>query len=143
MSVKLKKPLRKVAKAKLDPARPFDPELWRKAERIANRYSIVIREEPDVDGYLGRGVEFFYVMGDGRTPEACIAQTREALTLVVATMLEDGQTPPPPATEEVRTEQVNVRMSGIEKLLIEEASRSRGYRGISDFMRAAALASIR
>lgn len=82
-------------------------------------------------------------MSDGPTPQKCYEMTREALTLTIATMLEQGQTPPPPFSDEARTEQVNVRMTGVEKHLIDEAARNRGYRGISDFMRAAALASVR
>ncbi len=51
------------------------------------------------------------VMSDGKTPDACVRATREALTVTVATLLESGQTPPPPASENKRTEQVNVRLT--------------------------------
>jgi hypothetical protein len=40
-----------------------------------------------------------------------VRATREALTVTVATLLESGQTPPPPASENKRTEQVNVRLT--------------------------------
>lgn len=141
MSAKLKK--RSPKKNAPDPHRPFDVSLWHKAEQIAGRYSVIIREEPDVGGYLGRGVEFPLVFSDGPTLETCMKNTQQAIALVIATMLEEGQTPPPPTSEGTRQEQVNVRVSGLEKLLIEDAARSRGYRGVSDFMRAAALASVR
>ena len=66
--------------------------------------------------------------------------TREALAVAVATLLEAGDVPPPPASEGKRTEQVNVRLTPEEKLLLEEAARSRGFRGLGDFVRSSALA---
>jgi predicted RNase H-like HicB family nuclease len=127
---------------KKDPRRPFDAKLWKRAEEIASRYSVIVQPEAEV-GFLGRGVEFPNAHGDGVTEEACIRDTREAMTLVTAYMLEEGQIPPSPASEEKRDEQVNVRLSKLEKLLLEEAARSRGYRGVSDFMRAATLSATK
>ena len=56
-------------------------------------------------------------------------------------MLEEGQSPPPPASEGVRTEQVNIRFSAEEKLALETAARQHGFRSVSDYVRAAALAN--
>jgi predicted RNase H-like HicB family nuclease len=141
MSVKSRRSSRK--SKTLAPDRPFDPAIWRKAENIAKHYAIVVRAEPEVGGYLGRGIEMPNVMSDGATEEACFASTREALTLAVATLLEERQVPPAPNADERRNEQVNVRLSPFEKTVLEDAARSRGFRGISDFMRAATLASVK
>jgi predicted RNase H-like HicB family nuclease len=116
--------------------------LWKQAEAIAKGYSVVVRPEPDL-GFFGRGVEFSGAMGDGPTEEQCIRHTREALTLIVAVMLEEGGVPPSPASEDKREEQINVRVTKFEKLVLDEAARSRGYRGISDYMRAAALSGVK
>ena len=80
-----------------------------------------------------------YVFGDGRTPEAAVADTREALVVVVAYMLEEGQRPPAPASEGRREEQVNIRLTAEERALLESRSRARGFRGLSDYVRATAL----
>jgi len=61
----------------------------------------------------------------------------------VAYMLEIGETPPPPASDQKRTEQVNVRLTTEEKLVLEEAAHSSGFRGISDFVRTASLAQAK
>ena len=64
---------------------------------------------------------------------------RESLTTAVATILESGQVPPSPASEQKRSEQINIRVTAEEKLLLEEAARSRGFRGLGDFVRSASL----
>jgi uncharacterized protein (DUF1778 family) len=58
-------------------------------------------------------------------------------------MLEDGQVPPAPASEQKRTEQVNVRLTTEERLLLEEAAHNKGFRGISDFVRTTSLAQAK
>ena len=55
-------------------------------------------------------------------------------------MIEAGETPPAPARQGVRGEQVNVRLAREEKALLESSARQKGFRGLSDFMRAGALA---
>jgi predicted RNase H-like HicB family nuclease len=130
-------------KRKLKTARPFAPEILRRAEEIARRYQVIVWFDEECGEYYGRGVELPSAMGDGATPDACVAHTREAFVALVAYMLEEGQSPPPPAIEGVRTEQVNVRLSAEEKLVLETAAQSQGYRGISDFVRAAALSAAR
>ena len=141
--MKLKRSSKPKKTKTLAPDRPFDPAIWRKATEIAKGYSIVIRPEPEVGGFLGRGVEFPNAFGDGPTEQECMASTREGLTLVVATLLENGEVPPSPASEDRRDEQVNVRLSKFEKIVLEDAAQSRGFRGISDFMRATALAGVK
>jgi predicted RNase H-like HicB family nuclease len=121
----------------LDPARPFDPAILKRAREIAAEYEVVLWFE---DGeWFGRGLELTQTFGDGKTPGACIASVREGLILTVATMLEDGEQPPAPARTGQRTEQVNVRLTVTEKARLENRSRAGGFRGISDYVRAAAL----
>ena len=131
MSVKSKS-----TSAKID--RPFAATVLKRAKAIASRYQVIVWFE---DGeYFGRGLELPGVMADGKTAAACFAATQEAMQFAVATLLEAGQTPPPSASEGQRTEQVNIRVSAEEKLQLESAAKQRGYRGLADFFRAAALA---
>jgi predicted RNase H-like HicB family nuclease len=119
--------------------RPFDPAIWRRAKRIAAAYRIVL--EPAKNGLLGYSIEMPTVAIDGTTPNECFEETREALTVGVATMLELGRTPP--GTGGRRTAQVNIRLSYDEKLRLEEAARDAGFRGLSDYVRHAALVEAR
>jgi predicted RNase H-like HicB family nuclease len=124
--------------AKID--RPFDADVLKRARRIAEQYRIVIRHE---DGhYFGQALELPGAMNDGKSPAQCLENTIAIIATTVATMLENGQIPPLRASDERREEQVNVRLSKLEKLTFEEAARSRGFRGLSDFMRAATLSSV-
>lgn len=118
--------------------RPFDPAILADAKAIAASYRITIEPEPDV-GYLGSSLEMPYVMADGATVASCFKATLEALTGAVATMLEQGKRPPVPASEALRNQQVNIRLTAEEKYRLESAARSMGYRSISDFVRATAL----
>jgi len=119
--------------------RPFDRRVLDEARRLANSYQIILHEE---DGeYYGRALELPNVMNDGKTADACVRATRDILTTAIAYLLESGERPPAPASEGKRTEQVNIRVTPEEKLLLEEAARSKGFRGISDYVRAASLAN--
>jgi predicted RNase H-like HicB family nuclease len=120
---------------------PFAPAVLKRAREIADSYQIILHFE---DGeYYGRGLELPSVMNDGRTPDECVRHTRDILTTTIAYMLENGETPPPPASEGKRTEQVNIRLTPEEKLLLEETAKSRGFRGVSDFVRAQTLSNLR
>ena len=121
--------------------RPFDAVILRKARHIADAYQIILHFENGE--YYGRGLEMPQVMNDGKTPDECVANTREILTTAVAYLLETGEVPPSPASENKRSEQVNIRVTAEEKLLLEEAARNKGFRGVSDFVRNASLGSIR
>ena len=121
----------------LRPDRPFDPALLARACAIAEKYQVVLWFQ---DGeWYGRGVELPDAMNDGKTPAACIANTRDMFVTVIAVMLEQGQTPPPPADEGVRNEQMNIRISADERLRLVTAAKQRGFEGVSDFVRTAAL----
>src|SRR5690349_2459476 len=101
--------------------RPFARDILDRARKIAATYQILIKFE---DGeYYGRGLEMPFVMNDGKTADDCVRATREALTTAVATLLESGEVPPSPASEHKRTEQINIRVTPEEKLLLEEAAR--------------------
>jgi hypothetical protein len=116
--------------------RPFDPEILRQARAIANEYQIVVAFE---DGeYYGRGVELPGTGDGGKTPALCLEKTRKALVDTVAYLLESGQTPPAPAREGARDQQINIRLSSHERLLLETKAGQSGT-GISDYVRTMAL----
>ena len=121
--------------------RAVDPAILKRAREIAERYQVVIGHEDNE--YFGRGLELPGAMDDGKTPDECVTNTREAMVAMVAYMLEEGRTPPAPASEGARTEQVNVRLTAEEKLAMEQAAQRQGYRGVSDYVRAAALAGMK
>jgi predicted RNase H-like HicB family nuclease len=121
--------------------RPFESEIWAHADEVAGAYRFVL--EPDrLHGWIGKVLEFPTVFERGATPEDCLRRTREALRVAVAVMLERGETPPV-AMPDARNQQVNVRLTPDEKLLFEGAARQGGYRGMSDFLRAAGLGALR
>lgn len=124
---------------KLDPARPFDQAIWAKAEAIARRYQVVTWYDEDEKAYFGRSVEIPECISHGDTPAERDAMVLESMALNVATMLEQGQRPPVAARDQVRTEQVNLRLSRAEKHLIEEAAHAEGFRGIADYLRVKVL----
>lgn len=117
--------------------RPFAAGVLREARLIAEQYQVVLCREDD--HWYGRGFELPTVFGDGKTVEKCVASTRDALAGAVALLIESGNRPPAPATAARRTEQVNVRLTADEKLLLEASARRRGFEGLSDFIRAAAI----
>ena len=78
-------------------------------------------------------------MSDGPTFAQCAESTIEATTLAVASMLEDGERPPAPASAAKRDRQVNIRMTADEKFRLEQAARREGFRSVSDFIRTAAM----
>jgi predicted RNase H-like HicB family nuclease len=119
--------------------RPFAPEVLAKAKKIAARYQVVLSCE---DGWwYGRGLELPNIFGDGKSVKQCVENTREAFAGWVAYLLEQGQKPPAPAREGTRTQQVNVRLTAEEKLLLETTAKRKGFQGLSDFIRAAAVES--
>jgi predicted RNase H-like HicB family nuclease len=120
--------------------RPFAADTLKAARSIVGDYQIILECE---DGHwYGRGLELPHVYGDGETSAACIAATREALTAAAAYLLEQGQAPPSPAKQGKRTTQVNVRLTAEEKAILEGTARRKGFEGLSDFLRAAALEAV-
>jgi predicted RNase H-like HicB family nuclease len=130
MPVKSKKSVGKID-------RPIAPEIMERARAIARQYQVIVSN--DAGQWFGRGLELPRVYGDGKTVNQCIENTREALVVAVAVMQEAGEHPPTPATEGRRTMQVNVRLTAEEKALFEVTAKRKGYSGISDYLRAAAI----
>ncbi len=121
-----------------DVDRPFSRALLARARKVAKTYRLVIG--PDDEGsYIGRVVELPGVFADGKTPNECLRATFLAIETTVATMLEAGEKPPSPASAARRTEQINIRLTPEEKLLLGEQTGRSGYSGLSEFVRAVAL----
>lgn len=130
------------AKSKSSPSRkslsrPFPKEIQKQARALAEQYQVIVSHEEG--HWYGRGLELPYVFGDGKTAQACIEDTRQALAATVATLIEAGQKPPAPAREGTRTMQVNVRLFAEEKAMLEAVAARKGFSGLSDFIRAAAI----
>jgi len=119
-------------------SRPFDRAVLAKARAVAGRYKIIV--ECEKGRWYGHGLEMPLVFGDGRTVRAAVADTREALVTAVAYLLEKDQAPPAPAREGSRSVQANVRLTPEEKAILESRAKARGFRGLSDYIRAAVLA---
>ncbi len=121
------------------PDRPFDPAVLSHARSIVHDYRLVL--EPDgVLGYIGSSIEMPTVFADAKTPDACVKATREALTVAVATLLELGRRLP--SGRHQRTQQISIRLTPDERLALGEAASRLGFKGVSDFLRAAALDRI-
>ena len=75
--------------------RPFAPDVLARARQVAAEYQVVMWFE---DGeFYARGVELPATLADGRSADECMANVRQAFAVTVATMIEDGDTPPSPA----------------------------------------------
>jgi len=111
----------------------------REAEELASRYRLIV-ERSARGRYVGTAIEMPTVVISADTEEACVRRTREALATAVHVMRELNKQPPLPSSEEKRTEQLNVRLTQLEKLRLEEAAKRQGFRGVSDFVRTKALA---
>lgn len=120
------------------PHGPFDDEVWSKAVRFGEQYKIVL-EMTEKDKVLARCLEIPTAFAIASTPSAAVKKLREVVTVIVATMLEMGKRAPAPSAEGKREAQVNVRLSSEERLLLEEAARKQGFKGLSDYFRSAAL----
>ena len=108
-----------------------------KAAALAEKYRITLWHE---DGeWWGRCVELPNCLGDGKTPVAAIAATRQAVIAALSADLADGIPAPLPAREGVRSEQVNVRLSADERQAIEANALQAGFRGLADYIRTVAL----
>jgi predicted RNase H-like HicB family nuclease len=117
--------------------RPIDADVMAKATTIAQEYQVILGYEDGL--WYGRGLELPNIHGDGKTVGRCVENTREAFGGWVAYLIEEGQRPPTPAREGTRTMQVNVRLTAEEKALLEVTAKRKGFSGLSDFVRAAAM----
>lgn len=107
-----------------------------RAEKIVDDYRIILEHSEEL-GFVGSSIEIPTVFADGQSPDQCVAATRTALKVAVATMLEMGRRPPMGRGQ--RNIQINVRLTPDEKLALEEAAARFGFKGISDYVRSAAL----
>lgn len=137
--VRSKRPSKGSSTERIDPKRPVAAAIWKQARELVHQYQLVLIQDPEVQGYVGRTVEMPLVMADGSTLAAAAEATLEATSLAVASMLEDGHQPPAPSSEGKRNRQVNVRLTAEEKFRLEEAARREGFRSLSDFLRSAAI----
>jgi predicted RNase H-like HicB family nuclease len=117
--------------------RPFTSAVMKRARQIAERYQVIVSCEEG--HWYGRGLELPNVFGDGKTVNECVKDSREALCGAVALMLEQGERPPAPSRIGTRTTQVNVRLTAEEKALLESTAKRKGFSGLSDFIRTAAM----
>jgi len=118
------------------------PAVLREAEKLVDGYKIVI-EPNEKAGFVGSAIEFPTAFAKGETRQKCLKATKEVLTAAVATMIHLGGTPPAPASAQRRTAQVNVRLTPTEKDLMTRAAADRGFKGLGDFLRAAAMTSTK
>lgn len=116
----------------------FDQITSARAREIAEQYRVVL--EPNEDSWLGWSLEMPGVLAEGETKEKCLSEIYKALTFTLSVLLREGETPPTPLKErERRSIQVNVRLSPGEKLILEQAARRQGFKGLADFLRFAGL----
>lgn len=112
----------------------FDEKALSSAKKIVDKYEVIMS---CCNGeWYGRGLEIPTVFGDGKTPDECINNTKEALVATVAYLLEQGEAVPVPSSTGKRTEQVNIRLTAEEKAILSASAHSQGFKGLSDFLRA-------
>ena len=138
MSTKSRKSSARKATTKKNLERPFEPVVLRRAAKFAGAYRLVLEKDEEA-GFIGSAVELPTVFAEGPTPDSCLEATQQALTYAVATMIECGQNPPAPASSGKRDVQLNVRLTAQERFVLQETARRLGFKGVSDFVRAAAL----
>lgn len=127
--------------AELPVDRAFEVAVLKRAREVTLGYRLVIQPAEGL-GFIGRSVELPGVMAGGKTHEQCVKAVVMATETAVAALLEMGETPPAPASARKRTEQINIRLTSEEKLLLEEESERKGFRGVSDFVRATVLSQV-
>jgi len=115
----------------------FDNKVLATAKKVAEKYEVIVVHKGGE--WYGRGLEMPNVFGDGKTPDECLENTREALIATVAHLLERGEVIPAPASEGKRTEQVNIRLTSEEKAILGASARAKGFHSLADFFRAKAL----
>jgi predicted RNase H-like HicB family nuclease len=109
-----------------------------RGRRIASAYTVVL-EPHEAEGFCGRTLELPNVRAYGRTQQRCIAELYKVQAIAVGSMLAHGQTPPPPAVEGKRDDQVNIKLTRREKAFFTEAARREGFRSVADFLRSLAM----
>lgn len=95
---------------------------------------------PEDGTWFGNATELPDGIARGAAELECLRNTREALAAAVAPILMVGQRPPATNAEGKREQQVKIRLTAYQRTRIEEAARLDGFRSVSDFIRAAAIA---
>ena len=112
----------------------FDETVLANAKEIIDGYHIIL-EKNDKMGYIASSVELPTVFADGKKEIECFRAIREALTGAVATMITCGRKPPQSMSANKRTEQINIRLTAYEKILLTNKAVNLGFKGISDLVR--------
>jgi len=121
----LKAPAQAKRKTPIDVDAPFDPELLKTAHGIARVIaSSSARRKIGVCGAHPGNAARFRRRADTRRVPPC---DNVRVETAVATMLETGETPPAAGVK--RTEQINIRLTSEEKLILEEESERQGFEG--------------
>jgi predicted RNase H-like HicB family nuclease len=116
----------------------FSREVAARAREHASLYTVVVTIDPR-GHYLAKALEIPTAFATGISQETAVANLRDSLHVLVASMIEDGEAPPAPANLSARDEQINIRLTSLERLRLESAARTQGFRGLSDFVRISAL----
>jgi hypothetical protein len=117
--------------------RPFSAAVLAKARKAVEDYRFAFWRQ---DGrFVAQCVELD-TLGVGETSAAAVGEARKLAITAAAVLIETHQRLPLPASAQARTVQINIRLSPAEKRAVEEAARSGGFRGISDFLRIRGLA---
>lgn len=118
--------------------RGFAPQVLARATELAGAYAFITRTSPEGE-FLAEVLEFPGVLGVGASRELAFKEAHELLITALATMLELDEPLPAPASDNKRTQQVNIRLTDLERLRLETLARRQGFRSLSDYIRAAAL----
>ncbi len=114
----------------------------RQARRVADQYTTLFKSRRGL-GIVGNCLEMPDVWVCADRADRCAELLREALASAVQRILEVKQQPPEPLTVSKRDCRVKVMVSAHEKLRLERLAHARGYRGVEDFVREAALDAAR
>ncbi len=104
------------------------------ALRIVSGYRFIV-ELDETYGFVGRMIEMPGVVAEGKSADECIEKLRTQALDEVARIVREGQRPPVAGR---RSEQVNIRLTPLEKMLVEDAAYQQGCT-LSDFLRGVAL----
>jgi len=117
--------------------RPFSAAVLTKARKAVEDYRFSFWRQ---DGrFVAQCVELD-TLGVGTTSAAALTEAKKLAITAAAVLIESRKRLPLPATAQARTVQINIRLSPAEKRAVEDAARSGGFRGISDFLRIRGLA---
>ena len=118
-----------------------DADLFTRARKIAQHYRIII-ERDGRTGYIGQAIELPDVYASGGTPESCYENTAANVAKAVAMLLQKGLLPPTP-DDLPKNENLHIRLTADEKIVLEQRAKQQGFKGTSDYARHILLAPHR